>query len=87
MNKKETLHEEETFLTVAQASKFLGYAKSYIYKLVMRREIAYYKVGAGRAVRFAKSDLVAYLNKCRVSSNDELQAQAELNLIQKGGRL
>ena len=41
MNKKETLQEEETFLTVAQANKFLGYAKSYIYKLVMRREIAY----------------------------------------------
>lgn len=86
MNNK-TLHEEETFLTVAQASKFLGYAQSYIYKLIMRREIAYYKIGAGRAVRFAKSDLLAYLNKCRVSSQDELQAQAELNLALKGGRL
>lgn len=86
MNKKETLQEEETFFTVAQASKFLGYAQSYIYKLIMRREIAYYKVGS-RAVRFAKSDLLAYLNKCRVSSQDELQAQAELNLAMKGGRL
>ena len=86
MNNK-TLQEEETFLTVAQASKFLGYAKSYIYKLVMRREIAYYKIGAGRAVRFSKADLLAYLNRCRVSSKDELRAQAELNLIQKRGRL
>lgn len=86
MNKK-TLQEEETFLTVAQASEFLGYAKSYVYKLVMRREIAYYKVGAGRAVRFAKSDLLNYLQRCRISSQDELQSQAELNLIQKGGRL
>lgn len=84
---KKTLHEEETFLTVAQASKLLGYSQSYIYKLIMRREIAYYKIGAGRAVRFAKSDLLAYLNKCRVSSQDELQAQAELNLALKGGRL
>ena len=67
MNNK-TLHEEETFLTVAQANKLLGYSQSYIYKLIMRREIAYYKIGAGRAVRFAKSDLLAYLNKCRVSS-------------------
>ena len=79
---KKTLKQEETFLTVDQASKLLGYAKSYIYKLVMRREIPYFKVGS-RAVRFAKSDLVAYLNKCRVSSNDELQAQAELNLAMK----
>lgn len=79
---KKTLKQEETFLTVDQASKLLGYAKSYIYKLVMRREIPYFKVGS-RAVRFAKSDLVAYLNKCRVSSNDELQAQAELNLARK----
>lgn len=87
MNKKETLQEEETFFTVAQASEFLGYARSYLYKMIMRREIAYYKIGAGRAVRFAKSDLLAYLNKCRVSSQDELQAQAELNLAMKGGRL
>lgn len=82
---KKTLQEEETFLTVAQASLFLGYAKSYIYKMIMRREIAYYKIGS-RAVRFAKSDLVAYLNKCRISSQDELTTKAELNLIQKGGR-
>lgn len=86
MNKKETLQEEETFLTVAQASKFLGFAKSYVYKLIMRRELPYYKVGS-RAVRFAKSDLTEYRNKCRVSSNDELQAKAELNLAMKGGRL
>ena len=84
---KKTLQEEETFLTVAQASLLLGYTRNYIYKLIMRREIAYYKIGAGRAVRFAKSDLLAYLNKCRVSSQDELQAQAELNLALKGGRL
>lgn len=84
---KKTLQEEETFLTVAQASLLLGYTRSYIYKLIMRREIAYYKIGAGRAVRFAKSDLLTYLNKCRVSSQDELQAQAELNLALKGGRL
>ena len=82
---KKKLKQEETFLTVAQASELMGYAKSYIYKLVMRREIPYFKVGS-RAVRFAKSDLVAYLNKCRVSSNEELQAKAELNLVRKGGR-
>lgn len=86
MNKKENVQEEETFLTVAQASKFLGYTKSYLYKMIMRRELPYFKVGS-RAVRFAKSDLVNYLSKCRVSSQDELQAKAELNLAMKGGRL
>lgn len=57
MNKKKNVQEEETFLTVAQASKFLQYQPSYIYKMIMRRELPYFKVGS-RAVRFAKSDLV-----------------------------
>lgn len=76
---------EKQFLTTKEAAAFLGYKVSYLYKLIMWRKLPYYKVGRG--VRFKREDLVNYLTECRVSSFDELQAKAELNLLQKGGRL
>ena len=76
---------EKQFLTTKEAAAFLGYKPSYLYKLIMWRKLPYYKVGRG--VRFKREDLVNFLTECRVSSNDELQGKAELNLLQKGGRL
>ena len=76
---------EKQFLTTKEAAAFLGYKPSYLYKLTMWRRLPFYKVGRG--VRFKREDLINFLTECRVSSNDELQAQAELRLIQKGGRL
>ena len=72
---------EKQFLTTKEAAAFLGYKSSYLYKLTMWRKLPYYKVGRG--VRFKREDLVNYLTECRVSSCDELQAQAELNLAMK----
>lgn len=76
---------EKQFLTTKEAAAFLGYAPSYLYKLTMWRRLPFYKVGRG--VRFKREDLINYLTECRVSSCDELQGKAELNLLQKGGRL
>lgn len=78
------MEKQKDFLTTREASCLLGYAPSYLYKLIMWRKLPYYKVGRG--VRFKREDLVNYLTECRVSSNDELQSQAELNLVKKGGR-
>ena len=75
---------EKQFLTTKEAAAFLGYKPSYLYKLIMWRRLPYFKVGRG--VRFKREDLVNFLTECRVSSQDELQAQAELNLAMKGGR-
>lgn len=76
--------EKQEFLNVKEAAILLGYRPSYLYKLTMWRKLPYYKVGRG--VRFKREDLINYLTECRVSSQDELQGKAELNLLQKGGR-
>ena len=65
---------EKDFLTVREAAAYTGYAESYLRKMVMRKQIPYYKVSS-RAIRFSKSDLVAFLSKCRVPSNEELKEQ------------
>lgn len=72
---------EKQFFTTKEAAAFLGYQVSYLYKLIMWRRLPFYKVGRG--VRFKKEDLVNFLTECRVSSNDELQGKAELNLAMK----
>ena len=79
------MEKQNEFLNVKEAAILLGYRPSYLYKLTMWRKLPYYKVGRG--VRFKREDLINYLTECRVSSQDELQAQAELILMQKGGRL
>lgn len=79
------MEKQKEFLNVKEASCLLGYAPSYLYKLTMWRRLPFYKVGRG--VRFKREDLINYLTECRVSSQDELKGKAELNLLQKGGRL
>lgn len=79
------MEKQKEFLTTREAAAFLGYKPSYLYKLIMWRRLPYFKVGRG--VRFKREDLVNFLTECRVSSYDELQGKAELNLAMKGGRL
>ena len=75
------MEKQKDFLTTKEAAAFLGYKVSYLYKLVMWRRLPHYKVGRG--VRFKREDLINYLTECRVSSCDELQGKAELNLVMK----
>ena len=71
---EQILSTQKDFLTVREAAAYTGYAESYLRKMAMRKQIPYYKVSA-RAIRFAKSDLVAFLSKCRVPAISELQSE------------
>lgn len=53
-------------LTVAEAAELLGVSASGLRRLQQERRIPFFKVG--RCVRFAKSDLAAYLAQRRVES-------------------
>ncbi|MEI9990594.1 MAG: helix-turn-helix domain-containing protein [Rhizomicrobium sp.] len=53
-------------LTVAEAAKLLGVSASGMRRLQQERRVPFFKVG--RCVRFAKSDLAAYLAQRRVES-------------------
>jgi excisionase family DNA binding protein len=53
-------------LTVAKAAEMLGISTSGMRRLQQERCIPFFKVG--RCVRFAKSDLAAYLTQHRVAS-------------------
>jgi len=53
-------------LSIAEAAKLLGVSASGMRRLQQERRIPFFKVG--RRVRFAGTDLAAYLAKSRVES-------------------
>lgn len=51
----------DELMTIDEASKFLKMSKSFLYTLVSKRKISYFKLG--KSVRFRKQDLINLLNK------------------------
>ena len=67
---KENSSVEKDFLTTKEAAAYTGYAESYLRKLVMRKQIPYFKISA-KALRFSKADLMAFLSKNRIPAKYE----------------
>jgi excisionase family DNA binding protein len=64
-----------TLLSISEASEYLGFKKSYLHKLMMRKEIPYYKPNGSRCF-FDKDDLDKWLRRIRIPSQDEIDEQA-----------
>lgn len=74
----------QKFLTTEEAAKYLGFTPAYLRKLCFLRQIPYFKPNGGRLL-FERAELEAFIRASRVSSNDELSAQAEALLNQGHG--
>ena len=59
------MEQERNLLTTAEAAKYLGLKPSYLYKLMMRRAIPYYKPN-GKLCFFSKADLDTWLTNIRI---------------------
>lgn len=68
---------------------YTGLSKGYLYRLVCKREIPFYK-GGGKMNFFKREDINAWLLQNRVSSQSEIAATAAAyvvnNPIKRGGR-
>jgi excisionase family DNA binding protein len=60
--------DSTALLSVADAAELLGVSASAIRRLQQGRHLPFFKVG--RCVRFAESDLLAYLAKRRIETID-----------------
>lgn len=78
-------NEDPAFLNLNEASEFLNLANQTVYGLTSKREIPFFK--RGKKLYFRESDLVAWLEKGRNRSQDEI-AEEKQNFIQnrKGGK-
>lgn len=64
------MESERNLMNTTEAARYLGVKPSYLYKMMMRRAVPYYKPG-GKLCFFAKEDLDAWLKRVRVKSQDE----------------
>lgn len=69
------MENERNLMTTTEAARYLGLKPSYLYKMMMRRAIPYYKPN-GKLCFFAKEDLDAWLKRVRVKSQDEIDSEA-----------
>ncbi|KAA6301931.1 MAG: hypothetical protein EZS26_001934 [Candidatus Ordinivivax streblomastigis] len=76
--KQLTLLGAKKALTMNDASLLTGLSKSHIYKLVCAKKIPYYKSEGGKLTYFEKSELEAWQLMHRVSTNAEIEAQAQM---------
>lgn len=76
------MESERNLLTTTEAARYLGLKPSYLYKLMMRRAIPYYKPN-GKLCFFSKEDLDAWLTNIRVKSQAEIDGDAAGYLVNR----
>lgn len=79
---------EKKYLTVDEAAVYIGTTKNYLYKLTSNNKIPYYQP-TGRKCLFKSEELDAWIEKGRVSTNDEIEQRVvtDLALNQKNKRV
>lgn len=82
----ESLNTKEVF-TVNEASQYTGMSKSYLYKLMMRRQIPHYKSPTGKKCFFNRQELINWLQSDRVATDAELSEKAQTYCMKKGGKV
>ena len=86
LSKIESLYQQqpEQILSFNETCSFLGYSKSYLYKLTHTRRIPHYKPN-GKKLYFKRSDLEAWLLRNRVKTADEIEQEAIDYVVKKKG--
>lgn len=78
------IHCTKEVLTSAEAAKYMGISKSYLYKLTMNRQIPHYKP-LGKMCYFNRLELEQWLQSNRYATDTELSQQAQSICMRKGG--
>lgn len=73
-------------LTSDECAKYMGISKSYLYKLTMRQEIPHFKP-MGKMCYFNRQEIETWLQRNRVSTDEELEQKAQAYCIKEGGIL
>ncbi|KAA6343597.1 hypothetical protein EZS27_008725 [termite gut metagenome] len=77
---EESLFIIKNILSFDEASEFLNLSKSYLYKLTSSGQIPHYKP-QGKMLYFEKSELENWLRQNPVKTNQQIQQEAEIHLM------
>lgn len=81
-----TLFCTKAMLTSDEAAAYLGISKQYLYKLTSGRKMPFYKP-MGKVVYFDRAELEAWIRENRISTESELNGEAQAYCIKKGGAI
>ncbi len=82
MDKEKISNSERGLMTTAEVAQYLGVKPSYLYKMMMRRAIPYYKPG-GKLCFFSRDDLDAWLTSIRIKSQSEIESDAARYIVSR----
>ncbi len=82
MDMEKISNSEHGLLTTTEAAHYLGVKPSYLYKMMMRRAIPYYKPG-GKLCFFSREDLDAWLTSIRIKSQNEIESEAARYIVSR----
>ena len=82
MHKENESNSERGLLTTTEAAHYLGVKPSYLYKMMMRRAIPYYKPG-GKLCFFSRDDLDDWLTSIRIKSQSEIESEAARYIVSR----
>ena len=66
-------------LTLEEAAAFMGIKRSSLYKMTHEQTIPFYKPN-GKMIYFEKSDILDWIRKNRVASDDEITEAARIHM-------
>ena len=70
---------DKEVLTLEEAALFMGISRSTLYKMTHKNVISFFRSN-GKLIYFEKSELLAWMRKNRVSTNEEVSANARVVL-------
>ena len=76
---EDMLEAGKEVLTVEEAAKFMGMARSSLYKMTSDQTIPFYRPN-GKMIFFEKTDLLSWIRKNRVASREEIEEEARLHM-------
>ena len=76
---EDMLEAGKEVLTVEEAAKFMGMARSSLYKMTSDQTIPFYRPN-GKMIFFEKSDILSWIRKNRVSTREEIEEEARLHM-------
>ena len=74
--------QERTLLTTEEAANYMGIKKSYLHKLMMKKEIPFFKPN-GKLCYFDRQDFDKWMRRIRIASNQEIDSQAQGYILKK----
>ena len=77
---EDILDSTKEVLTVEEAAKFMGLARSTLYKMTCEQTIPFYRPN-GKMIYFEKSAILSWIRKNRVYSTEEINEEARLHMI------